>query len=147
MPVHQRYPHEKGLFLFTVVSLLLHLSILLLPYAMQKPSGGVDEAQDLPGPFAQPESVRLTLKPGGQQSAGGDCPHSYLGIGIYWDQTQDGMIYVVQPGYPAYEAGIRPGDRIKRRTVWKDSESLLVLHGNELRYHQLPLVTICVGDP
>ncbi len=73
------------------------------------------------------------------QDSGPEClqGRAYLGIGMQYDL--DGLVTVAPQSYPAYKAGIRPGDQVLNPEFEPDADGYdtvdLKHHGRHYRVH------------
>ncbi|MGA2551853.1 MAG: hypothetical protein ABSF50_17030 [Burkholderiaceae bacterium] len=129
---------------FVAASLAVHLAVAGLLFSNQQRllSSPGDDAPL--GTFTSP-GLRARLVGGIPVAGDGECPQSYLGVGIEYD-PQSGAILKVSPGSPADRAGIHPSDVLVNRHKFEDAESVLFRRGDELIFHNLALARICVSN-
>lgn len=128
-----------------LASFMTHLALVGVLSVSAEPISSVDDT-NLPGMFSSP-GIRMRLAGGSPLAGDGDCPRSYVGVGIDYN-PEDGQIFVVQRTGPAGAAGVHPGDVIIVRKVNETSESLLVRRGKQtLLFRDLALAKICVSNP
>jgi len=81
-----------------------------------------------------------------------ECYGTYIGFGFYWDSLDQvrGYITGVVPGYPAYFAGIQPGDYIvfpqyiHRNAVLGETYSVVIRRGKYTFRELLTPKEICI---
>jgi predicted metalloprotease with PDZ domain len=76
------------------------------------------------------------------------CTKYYIGIGVRIDWTNDSVAFIAE-GYPAYQHGIREGDRILNDLVLMDQkegieEKLIVQKGTARRVIKIVPSKICL---